>query len=91
MFALQSGCNIEQCFLSDNVVLEENVKLSPGCILGAGVVLGPDITVPAATCLMASPPPDDFDDSASKQGKGVYLFVGNINCGLCIQTFQFSF
>ncbi|XP_042879762.1 translation initiation factor eIF-2B subunit epsilon-like isoform X2 [Penaeus japonicus] len=64
---VKSGCSIKQCFLSDNVVLEENVKLSPGCILGAGVVLGPDITVPAATCLMASPPPDDFDDNASNQ------------------------
>ncbi|XP_063605032.1 translation initiation factor eIF2B subunit epsilon-like [Penaeus indicus] len=64
---VKSGCNIKQCFLSDNVILEENVKLSPGCILGAGVVLGPDITVPVATCLMANPPPDDFDDSASKR------------------------
>lgn len=59
-------------------MLEENVKLSPGCILGAGVVLGPDITVPAATCLMASPPPDDFDDNASNQGEMIYLLVKNI-------------
>lgn len=75
--------------MSDNVILEENVKLSPGCIIGAGVVLGPDITVPVATCLMANPPPDDFDDSASKQGKGIYLFVGNITYEQCIQIFNF--
>lgn len=68
-FISQAGCVLDHCFIGDNVTLEENVILSPGCILGKGVILGPKITVPRATCLVATPPIDEFDQQISKQGK----------------------
>ncbi|XP_064097456.1 translation initiation factor eIF2B subunit epsilon-like isoform X1 [Macrobrachium nipponense] len=64
---IKKGCVLDQCYLGDNVKLEENVVLSPGCVLGANVVLGPNITIPAVTCLSAVPPVDEFEEENTTQ------------------------
>ncbi|XP_068235242.1 translation initiation factor eIF2B subunit epsilon [Palaemon carinicauda] len=64
---IKKGCVLDQCYLGDNVKLEENVVLLPGCVLGANVILGPNITVPAATCLSSMPPVDEFEEENTTQ------------------------
>ena len=66
---------LEQCYLGDNVKLEENVALRPGCVVGANVTLGPNITIPAATCLSATPPVDEFEEESTSKGRDYSLLI----------------
>ncbi|KAK7087017.1 hypothetical protein SK128_001516 [Halocaridina rubra] len=64
---IKRGCVLQQCYVGENVKLEENVILSPGCVIGAGVILGPNITIPSATWLAAKPPVDEFDEEVANK------------------------
>lgn len=88
---IKAGCALDHCFLGDNVTLEENVILSPGCILGKGVILGPNITVPRATCLVTTPPIDEFEQQSIRQEPDPLVCGTKGNAYIVVQEDELDF